>query len=202
MPSVPEIIVFEASKTYQENPEAVTTAAVGELNKVAGIEKSYNGYIYDDEVEAGIKKAVWVNVWDSYDSAAKQLEHLKSLFKEENKPEIFHAKVVSDASKAITSKCTEIVTLKLKSGETIDTLFNILGQLKALFDGKAPGWHAMTWGQAAEDPNTVIALLGWDSKQAHVDAVVQGTEAYDLIQKMIAIAPLTLFHVDLKAFSG
>ncbi|KAF7977707.1 hypothetical protein HWV62_2974 [Athelia sp. TMB] len=199
--TVPEIIIFEASKDYQENPEAVTAAAVVQLKGIEGIEASYHGFQYDDELEAGVKKAVWVNVWDSYDSASKQLAHLQSLFKPENKPEIYHVKSGSDLIKPISATCTEIARMNLHTGESTAALAELVDQLEASLKG-GEGAHDSTWGPTFEDPNVTIGILGWDSKEAHLKAVAPGTKAYDIIQKILKIADITLLHTDLKKFSA
>ncbi|KAF7981462.1 hypothetical protein HWV62_33491 [Athelia sp. TMB] len=201
MPGVPEIFVFEATKDYQENPEAATAAAVGEVKGVAGIEASYHGFQYADEVDAGVKKAVWVNVWASYDSAPAEQDHLTTQFKPENKPQLTHVRVRTDAAPALAAPCTEIATLTLKPGESAEALGSFLDALKSLFAAGA-GHHAMAWGPTVENPNVFVGILGWDTREAHIKAVAPGTEAYDIIQKMDAIAPVTLFHADLKKFSA
>ena len=79
--TIAEIVVFVASKAYQENSEAVAKGAIGELSSVPGIEsyvdlfvtvlkshliykvRSYNGFQYEVELEGGVKKAVWINGW-------------------------------------------------------------------------------------------------------------------------------------------
>ncbi|KAF7977718.1 hypothetical protein HWV62_2996 [Athelia sp. TMB] len=201
MPGIPEIFVIEASKDYQENIDAATASVVGELKGVTGIEASYHGFQYDDEVDAGAKKAVWVNVWDSYDSAPAELDHLKTHFKPENKPQVTHVRVGTDATKSLAAPCTEIATLTLKPGESAEALGSFLDALKSLFAAGA-GHHAMAWGPTFENPNVFVGILGWDTREDHIKAVAPGTEAYDIIQKMDAIAPVTLFHVDLKKFSA
>lgn len=103
-------------------------------------------------------------MWDSYDSASKQQDQLKALFKEENKPEIYHVNIGADLAKPISGTTTEVARMDLKSGESIEALAKLVSELEANLKSAANG-HGTTWGPTFENPNVYVGILAWDSKQ-------------------------------------
>ncbi|KAF7979781.1 hypothetical protein HWV62_40816 [Athelia sp. TMB] len=199
--TIAEVVVFVASKAYQENSEAVAKGVIGELSSVPGIESSYNGFQYEDEVEGGVKKAVWINVWDSYESAEKQSERLKSFFKEESKVEICHVRIGADISRPISAPVTEIAWVVLKPGQSVEALAKSIDELEEAVK-TLEGAHSSTWGPTVEDPNVFVGIIGWDTREAHLKAVAPGTGAFKVIGKTLETSDIKLLHVDLTKFSA
>jgi len=158
---------------------------------------SYRGCQTEDS-----SKIVWVNVWHKFHEggASQQADPLESLAEAAQKPEIYHVKIPTelDVAKSLSAPCTEIAHMTVNPGQSVDELLDLMDQLSAAFR-RGEGFHAMHRAPTHENPNLVAGFLGWDSKEAHEKAVKPDTEAYAIIQKMLAIGPITGYHVSLTA---
>jgi hypothetical protein len=61
----------------------------------------------------------------------------------------------------LAAPVTEIVTIKLKEGISMDDLKDHLGKLSDVLR-KSSGCHGVVWGECTEHRDTLINLLGWD----------------------------------------
>ncbi|KAF7977715.1 hypothetical protein HWV62_33499 [Athelia sp. TMB] len=153
---------------------------------------AFRGYQYEDAT-----KLVWVNVWKHHHKDSTPEDEIPS--NAEHKPEIYHVKIPSnlDVTKSIAAPCTEIAHWTVPQGESVDTLLELIEQLHAAFL-RGEGLQGMHQAPTHENPNLVVNFLGWDSLEAHQKAVLPDTEAYAVIQKMLAFAQVTGYHVSFK----
>jgi hypothetical protein len=68
--------------------------------------------------------------------------------------------IVGDLMAALAAPVTEVATFKLKEGVTVDAL---RGQIEILSSEFSAASVALAWGNCVEDPDTLVALVGWSS---------------------------------------
>jgi hypothetical protein len=67
----------------------------------------------------------------------------------------------------LAAPVTEIVTIKLKEGVSMDDLKEHVRKLDDVLR-KSTGCHEVVLGECREHSDTLINLLGWDSVEVHV----------------------------------
>ncbi|KAH7922958.1 hypothetical protein BV22DRAFT_1016311 [Leucogyrophana mollusca] len=199
MPSVAEITYFEASEAYKAD-ESTLSGPLETLSKTEGLNSSYVGYETEDP-----NVLFWVNDWTS--KAAHD-----ALVKSDIYPSVVAASRPAFASQPTASyvefhdtvgpfsaPATEFVTFTLNKGQTIDKLEPLVAQLKAQLVG-TPKFHGASWAPVIGKPDVYFGILGWDSVQAHWDAV-SGGPLKATIDQVKEIATLWLVHAHLKKVS-
>jgi len=69
--------------------------------------------------------------------------------------------LTGDLDAAISAPVTEIATFNLKEGSTLEAAKE---KLMAFGDElRRTGCYGLVWGDCVEYPNTLIAMLGWES---------------------------------------
>ncbi|KAF9219695.1 hypothetical protein BS17DRAFT_788963 [Gyrodon lividus] len=199
---VTEIIRFTPKESYLASAQG----ALGDFFKILastdGFISAYHG-LQLEESESG-EKGVW-----------ETLEHHQALQKDANKyselratidgaadnRRMFHVFPESDPSCGFTADALEIVEMTLKAGRT---KADINESMNDLMTQKTPGIVGRpTWGQVHEDREKVIMFVGWSSREAHMNARNQPTEAISGAIGKIAehLDETDMKHVKLEKYS-
>ncbi|KZP05047.1 hypothetical protein FIBSPDRAFT_940674 [Athelia psychrophila] len=203
--TITQIIVWKAAPDELRIDE-VAKAKLAGVQGVAGIQSSYFGEQHAADLPEGVKKCVWVNVWDSYDSAANQLEHIGRLFEQERDVQILHADVKfgSDLEKSLALPTTEVAVIVPKPGESIKWAEEFQN-LRTKFESQG---HTTAWGPTFKDTNAQLALVGWDSREEHLKVVggkstdPEDVEIGKIIEVIFRLAePAGMYHVNLRQYS-
>jgi len=207
LPTV-EIISFDSSKQYQDDP-AKTFGDLVELLKTAkGLISTYHAPQVEDN-----GKGYLVIQWKSYedhkvimdsptydvDVIAKLLPVLASVSPPSLK--MVHVEFDKDPTKAFESPVTEFVVVTMKpeckdkTGELKDLLTSFIKDL----DTKIA--LAAAWGQAREDEDLFVAILGWESVEAHMAVRNSSTEETRKVTESIReLATYTVNHTKLAKY--
>ncbi|KAJ7016659.1 hypothetical protein C8F04DRAFT_503802 [Mycena alexandri] len=173
--------------------------------------KTADGHIssfYGVQVE-DVKKGYFISVWESYEHHQKltQQASYKNII-EVLKPaaaggfERDHINVAVDPNTALTSPAVEVVAFTLKEGSAAEQLTPLFEELGKGLDA-AVGSHApCVWGQSIEDKSKFLLVVGWDTVEAHWEAVKEGTSLHKTIQQIAALADLSIGHTHAKQHQG
>jgi len=180
--SAVEIIFFESSNFYQADP-AGALAGVAEALKTEGSQIS-NVY-HAPQVEDSTK-AYFIIQWKSSEhfKTTKGAELNNELLDAvgpslspgteiESPTKIFQIKFDKDPSKALEAPVTEIAIATLNVPEKRDTL---AGYVAKYDEYTAEGKVSSAWGQAFNNQNVFVLIVGWESVEAHRTARSNGTE--------------------------
>jgi quinol monooxygenase YgiN len=195
-----EIMYFKASPSYIKDPSPMiaelTATSSGET--LEGLLKAYIGFETEDP-----NNAFWVFEWVSQDAhnvhrgtdsfKATQAIATRQVFA--SKP-ISMAVNFSDTSRIFSAPVTEFVTFTLKEGVSMDQLQPLVTQLEAQLEG-TPNFYGSSWAPVNEKPNVIHGVLGWESVEAHWEAVSSGP-LKETIDKVKEVADLWLVHAILK----
>lgn len=80
----------------------------------------------------------------------------------------------------------------------MDALQPLVDQLEAKLQG-TPNFYGSSWAPVVDKPNVVHGVLGWESVQAHWDAVSSGP-LKEIIDEVKKIADLWLVHAILTPY--
>ncbi|KAG2361521.1 hypothetical protein BDR07DRAFT_1358845 [Suillus spraguei] len=201
MAPVTQIMYFKTSSSYLQDPsrlisELATTSSVG---KIEGLSKAYLGFETEDP-----SNAFWIFEWTS--KSAHDTYHQTDTFKATQAAarQVFASKPThtfvefSNASQIFSAPVTEFVTFTLKKGASMDTLQPLVKRLQDKLPG-TPKFHGSSWAPVVDKAETIHGVLGWDSVQAHWDAVSSGP-LKDTIDEVKEVADLWLVHAILTHY--
>ncbi|TFK40846.1 hypothetical protein BDQ12DRAFT_680137 [Crucibulum laeve] len=200
MPSV-ELAVIPASDAFLAD-ESVIFPAFDFVSKVEGHIKTYWGLQLEDK-----KTLYWAIVWESYEHHKAFMQstehhvlvsHLKVAIG--GKPNIQNVVFSDDATNAFTAPTTELATFKKKDG-SVDELKTGLRYIGDIVDKLEKIYPPTVFGPTIEDPTTFLAAAGWDSLEAHQEAVA----AKSIDEKgfaFIATVDVSMIHVTFKQYSA
>ncbi|KAF8550057.1 hypothetical protein OG21DRAFT_1420311 [Imleria badia] len=200
MPSVAQITYFKASEGYKSGSVSLD-GPLTQISKVNGLKQSYVGYQAEDGTVL-----FWVNDWvtkDAHDAFTKSVEYIgmgtasRPAFGSE--PTVNYVKF-EDTKGALGAPITEFVTFTLKEGKNIGQLEPLVQELHQKLVG-TPKFHGDSWAPIIDKPNVYHGILGWDTVEAHLDAVSDGP-LKEVIDRVKLVADLWLVHAALKPFSG
>ncbi|KAJ7800301.1 hypothetical protein B0H14DRAFT_2900200 [Mycena olivaceomarginata] len=107
-----------------------------------------------------------------------------------------HAGAVNPTT-VLSTPATEVVLFTLKTGVTP-------AEISPLFDDLARGSNAASgahppcvWAPSKVSGNHILVFVGWDTVEAHWDAVKEGTELHSAIQLVLKKSDFVLGHVNL-----
>ncbi|KAF8835641.1 hypothetical protein BDN67DRAFT_937727 [Paxillus ammoniavirescens] len=197
MPSVAEIIHFTASEGYNSGSASLP---LSRMSKLDGLNKSYIGYQTEDPTVL-----FWVMDWASKEAheAFTKLDEYPSLVDASrpvmaSQPRANFVKF-EETKGALGAPITEFVTFTLKEGKTMTDLEPLVKELHQKLAG-APKFHGDSWSVVIDKPNVYHGILGWDTVEAHWDAVKDGP-CKEVIDRIKQVADLWLVHAALKPFS-
>ncbi|KAG2033754.1 hypothetical protein BDR03DRAFT_902105 [Suillus americanus] len=195
MAPVTKIMYFKTTSSYLQDPSRL----IAELNTtisadtIEGLSKIYHGFETEDPTNA-----FWVFEWASLD--AHSAHHQTDTFKA---TQLVSQQAIastptsvfvnfSDTSRIFSAPVTEFVTFTLKEGVSMDKLQPLVTQLEVKLQG-TPKFYGSSWAPVNDKPNVVHGVLGWESVQAHWDAVSSGP-LKEIIDEVKKIADLWLVH--------
>ncbi|KAJ7784476.1 hypothetical protein B0H16DRAFT_1492642 [Mycena metata] len=198
MPAI-QIISFPVSEEFSSKPE-LFQAPLEAIKTADGHISSFYGVQVED-----VKKGYFISVWQSYEHHQKLVQQAsyKSVI-EGLKPaaggdsDRNHINVAADPITALTSPALEVVVFTLKEGSTAEQLTPLFEELGKGLDA-AVGSHApCVWGQSIENRSKFLLVVGWDTVEAHWEAVKEGTSLHTTIGKIVALADLSIGHSHVK----
>ncbi|KIK92740.1 hypothetical protein PAXRUDRAFT_556615 [Paxillus rubicundulus Ve08.2h10] len=197
MSSIAEIIHFTASEGYKSGSASLP---LSRMSKLAGLNKSYIGYQTEDPTVL-----FWVIDWDSKEAheAFTKLDGYPDMV-DACRPVMASRPTANlvqfeDAKGALEAPITEFVTFTLHEGKTMTDLEPLVKELHQKLAG-APKFHGDSWAVVIDKPNVYHGILGWDTVEAHWDAVKDGPRK-EVIDRIKQVADLWLVHAALKPFS-
>ncbi|KAG2066460.1 hypothetical protein BDR04DRAFT_1106652, partial [Suillus decipiens] len=202
MAPVTKIMHFKTTSSYLQDPSRwISELATQSPENIEGFSKAYLGFETEDP-----NIAFWVLEWASL--SAHGTYHQSDTFKATQAvaQQIFadtptHVFVnFSDTSRIFSAPVTEFVTFTLKEGISIDVLQPLVTQLEAELPG-TPEFYGSSWAPVVDKPNIIHGVLGWESVQAHWDAVSSGP-LKEIIDKVKEVADLWLVHAKLTQYNA
>ncbi|KAG1808988.1 hypothetical protein EV424DRAFT_1646651 [Suillus variegatus] len=201
MAPVTQIMYFKTSSSYLQDPSRLISelATKSAVDKIEGFSKAYLGFETEDPTNA-----FWVFEWTS--KSAHDTYHQTDTFKatQAASRQVFASRPThtfagfSNASRIFSAPVTEFVTFTLKKGASMDALQPLVKQLQAKLQG-TPKFYGSSWAPVIDKPNVIHGVLGWESVQAHWDAVSSGP-LKEIIDEVKKIADLWLVHAILTPY--
>ncbi|KAG1881980.1 hypothetical protein C8R48DRAFT_682965 [Suillus tomentosus] len=201
MAPVTQIMYFKTSSSYLQDPSRLISelATKSGVDKIEGFSKAYLGFETEDPTNA-----FWVFEWTS--KAAHDTYHQTDTFKatQAASRQVFASRPThtfagfSNPSRIFSAPVTEFVTFTLKKGVSMDALQPLVKQLQAKLQG-TPKFYGSSWAPVIDKPNVIHGVLGWESVQAHWDAVSSGPSK-QIIDEVKKIADLWLVHAILTPY--
>ncbi|KAH7885328.1 hypothetical protein F5I97DRAFT_1937560 [Phlebopus sp. FC_14] len=191
---------FTASEEYKSGSFSLDEP-LSQISKASGLNKSYVGFETEDPTVL-----FWVNDWTSKDAHAAFLQQPDySAIADKSRAAFATQPTVNfvqfdDAKGPLGAPITEFVTFTLKEGKTIEQLEPLVQELHQKLAG-APKFHGDSWAVIIDKPNVYHGILGWDTVEAHWDAVKEGAPK-EVIDRIRQLADLWLVHAALKPFSA
>ncbi|KAG1822776.1 uncharacterized protein BJ212DRAFT_826281 [Suillus subaureus] len=195
MAPVTQIMYFKTSSSYLQDPsrliaELTTTSSA---DTIEGLSKAYLGFETEDP-----SNAFWVFEWASLNvyRTYRQTDTFKAT--QAVARQVFASTPTSvfvnfsDTSRIFSAPVTEFVTFTLKEGVSMDKLQPLVTQLEVKLPG-TPKFYGSSWAPVVDKPNVVHGVLGWESVQAHWDAVSSGP-LKEIIDEVKKVADLWLVH--------
>ncbi|KAF8158089.1 hypothetical protein B0H34DRAFT_707473 [Crassisporium funariophilum] len=195
MPVV-EIAWGPASDAYLAD-RSLLKPALDDVAKADGCISAYSGVVEED------KKTVYLAiVWETY-------EHHKALMDHADYPKLGeklqpalagglkmnHIEVTNDASVALGAPSTEVLQATLKEGKTKEAFVKIMQRMGELIAAGKGSFQPVAAAEAREQTGKFLALVGWESTQAHIDLVT--TDKFtEPLQEMHSLADLQMVHVN------
>ncbi|KAG1788802.1 hypothetical protein EV424DRAFT_1339104 [Suillus variegatus] len=198
MAPVTQIMYFKTSSSYLQDPSRLISE-LATKSAVDKIEGAYLGFETEDPTNA-----FWVFEWTS--KSAHDTYHQTDTFKatQAASRQVFASRPThtfagfSNASRIFSAPVTEFVTFTLKKGASMDALQPLVKQLQAKLQG-TPKFYGSSWAPVIDKPNVIHGVLGWESVQAHWDAVSSGP-LKEIIDEVKKIADLWLVHAILTPY--
>nr|GAT60267.1 predicted protein [Mycena chlorophos] len=200
MPTI-QIATFPVTAEFHSAPQ--TFAASLDIIKTAdGHIQSFYGVQTEND-----KQGYFISVWESFEKQAALraspnykvvVEALRSTTSDREKFSRHNIDVSTNAVKALSSPAAEIVIFTLNGEGDAPALTEILNELTAKLDVAPGAVPPAYFGQSREDKTKFVLVAGWESLQAHQDAVKEGTDPHSSIAKIRAVAQPVIGHSHLK----
>ncbi|KAL4080979.1 hypothetical protein J3A83DRAFT_110903 [Scleroderma citrinum] len=156
---------------------------------------SYAGFQTEDPPAVFV-----VNTFESEQALAafQASEALDAVLRKLTGGEVVHriVKFDEEVESRLRAPITEFVTCTLKEGNTMDQLRPLVLDLHDALKGSAM-FHGSSWAPVLNASNTYDGILGWDTVQAHWDAV-SGGRPKEIIDRMKELVNLFLVHAALR----
>ncbi|KAF7314377.1 hypothetical protein MKEN_00910400 [Mycena kentingensis (nom. inval.)] len=200
MPTV-QIAQFPISEAFTKTPE-VFKAPLDVIKTAEGHISSFYGLQVEDKAYG-----YFISVWESYEHHMKLvaepsykslIEVLRPATADTSKFARHHIEPTKDPLQALGAPATERVIFTLKEGAEPEQLGLLLEELGAGLDAAAGAHPPCVWGQSREDKTKFLLLVGWDTVEAHWEAVKEGTALHATVLKIAAISELVIGHAPLK----
>ncbi|KAF8198683.1 hypothetical protein K438DRAFT_1966647 [Mycena galopus ATCC 62051] len=192
-------ITFTASSSFASDPSILSTPS-GIVKSAPGYVSSFHGLQIDDG-----KTGYFITVWQSaehYTSFVRGTAHADFLTALKpaavDEPEIHHVHAGGiNPSTALSAPATELVLFTLKSGVTFTEISPLFDELGRGLDGASGAHPPCLWAPSKDSGNQVLVFVGWDTVEAHWEAVKEGTSLHAVIQRLLEKSDFVLGHVHL-----
>ncbi|KAF7298999.1 hypothetical protein MIND_00848100 [Mycena indigotica] len=185
------------------NMKAAWVGGIALAVSVSGFWSFYGPQVENKET------AYFVSVWKSYEDHAKLIadpsyktviEGLRSATTDSAQFSRNHIDVSKDPLTALSSPAVEFVLFTLKNGEAdADKLVPLLTELESGLNVATGAHPPCVFGQSREDKSKFLLVVGWDTVEAHWEAVKEGTGLHTTVGKIAALADLSIGHSHVKA---
>ncbi|KAJ7598755.1 hypothetical protein C8J56DRAFT_173148 [Mycena floridula] len=196
-------VTFPASDAYKLD-RTVFEPALKMIAQTDGYICSWHGV--QNEVEGG-ELGYHITAWESYEHHKKLIESssypgiIASLKPALNgKLESHHFEITVDPNPAMSGKTTEVVLLSLKEGSEMADLVEVTKKLAKQLDEAKGSSPPCIGGVSIEEPTKILTLIGWESRQSHLDAVSEEPLS-STVGTLHKVADVTLTHVDLTKYT-
>ncbi|KAJ7069763.1 hypothetical protein C8F01DRAFT_527375 [Mycena amicta] len=202
MPCI-QIAGFPISEAFVSSPDTFK-APLDVIKTAQGHIKSYYGVQVEDK-----QSGYFVSVWETYEDHLKLIAEpgyqslvqiLRPATIDSSKFNRNHIDVSTDPLAALSSPAVEFVVFTLKNGPTdADKLVPLLTELESGLNAAAGAHPPCIWGQSREDKSKFLLVVGWDTVEAHWEAVKEGTGLHATVGKIASLADLVIGHSHVKA---
>ncbi|KAJ7600754.1 hypothetical protein C8J56DRAFT_911195 [Mycena floridula] len=196
-------VTFPASDAYKLNLTLAEPAV-----KVIADAEGYLGAWYglQNEVE-GAELGHLVTAWETYEHHKKVVDGpgyadimagVKPALK--GPLDSHHIKVTMDHIPALSAPTTEFVSVTLKEGKDMAELLKVSERMINHLNGAKGAFPPIVFGTSIEEPTKIILVIGWGSRQIHMDAI--SVEPFTSTMGEIAqLADITFSHTDMTKYS-
>jgi len=189
---VVQIVFFDCTQTYRDDPVGVMSGLMEFLKNSAGQISTYHGPQVEDNT-----KAYLVILWQTYEhhKAIMESESYKDLLstlvpalsaEARNRMKMIHINFQEDPSKSFEGPFTEFAVWTLNDLSKQEEM----KRYNTYFTRFRPdGLISTTWGHAMEDHSFYVLIAGWESVEAHHAArhgVTEEMKATSMLLRNIA----------------
>ncbi|KAJ7468623.1 hypothetical protein FB451DRAFT_1400984 [Mycena latifolia] len=196
-------IAFPVSPTFASEPN-IFNKPLKIVKSVPGYVRSFHGLQIDDG-----KTGYFITVWQSVENYtalvqgtmyADFLAALKLIASGEL--ENHHVDVGGvEPSIALSAPTTELALFTLKAGVAAPNVFPFFEELACAQVGAKGAHSPCMWGPSKDSGNTILFFAGWDTVEAHFEAVkeltAEGTDLHRTIQALLEKSDFVLGHAHL-----
>ncbi|KAF8155018.1 hypothetical protein K438DRAFT_1987245 [Mycena galopus ATCC 62051] len=181
-------ITFTASAAYLSDP-AILNTALNIVKAAQGYISCFHGLQIDDDGKTVYFIGMWKSskAYDAFVQGATYPDFVSALdCAVEGDLEIYSFEHdAGDLTVPLVAPVTELALFSMKAGIKSEDTLHVFRELARGLDG-APGAHApCCWAPSRECESKISVDVGWDSIEAHLDAVKEGTELHKLIQAVL-----------------
>ncbi|KAJ7459934.1 hypothetical protein FB451DRAFT_1182208 [Mycena latifolia] len=182
--STDSIATFPVSEAFLSNPEIFKAP----LDVIKTADGHIRYYLPSNSV---------AQVWQSYEHHKKLIgEPSYTSLIEALKPaaagklERHHVDIAGDANTALSSPATEFVVFTVKPEGSPEKLVPLLEELGKGLDISVGAHPPCMWGPSIEDKTKFLLVVGWDTVEAHWEAVKEGCKI-GVVQRKSVLSPPT-----------
>ncbi|KAJ6522407.1 hypothetical protein B0H19DRAFT_1202957 [Mycena capillaripes] len=197
-------ITFPVSEAFSSDPN-IFKAATDIVKTSGGYISSFHGLQIEDK-----KTGYFVTVWQSsvpfnafaegttYTNFMNTLQRAASGDVESHYVDVNAA----DPSIPLSAPVTEFVKFTVKKGIQSGDTYDLFERLTRGLDAAGGAHPPSYWGSSRNSPgNHILVYVGWDTVEAHWEAVKEGTELHGIVQELLKQADVHIGHALLvKAF--
>ncbi|OSC96598.1 hypothetical protein PYCCODRAFT_1440928 [Trametes coccinea BRFM310] len=200
-----EVVWKRATDAFCANPKDaelvkpafdILSAQKGQLQKYFGIQHEDQATAY--AVIAWQELEDHLRLMNDKETYPRLGEATKTFFDPSASQSMVHVRPLSEPFKAFEAPVTEIAWFTLKDGQSKNDLEQRVDALmKAILaGGPSNGVVSGAWGPTVEKDSLIGLFLGWQSVEAHWEAVKDKTIS-DMIAQIQTIASVDLIHIPL-----
>ncbi|EPQ54472.1 hypothetical protein GLOTRDRAFT_121619 [Gloeophyllum trabeum ATCC 11539] len=202
---VVEFVYFTASDAYKAD-DSLIDSAVSAVVRAPGSQNLFRGIQTEDGATLYIAVA-----WDSITSHENLIKNeaeytpLVSVLQRAIAPSaamaMLHAEFNDHAAavRALADPATELAFFTLKSPDEAAVLPAKMAALEKELE-HAPGRRSYTWGKVVEKEDQILLIIGWDSVEAHWDALKVDKPFADAVASAKESVNIDLVHVHFQEF--
>ncbi|KAJ7791947.1 hypothetical protein B0H14DRAFT_2933742 [Mycena olivaceomarginata] len=192
-------IAFTASTSFASDAN-IFSVPLEIVRSTPGFVSAFRGLQIDDG-----KTGYFITVWQSAedyasfaqgDAYSDFLAALRPAATGELEVHHVHADAVNPTT-ALSAPATELVLFTLKTGVTPAEIFPLFDDLARGLNAASGAHPPCVWAPSKASGNHILVFVGWDTVEAHWDAVKEGTELHSVIQLLLKKSDFALGHVNL-----